>query len=47
MGGGGMCVHQAVRAFELFTGRVPDIARMKRTFIDACARRGIDRQDEP
>jgi len=47
MGGGGMCVHQAVRAFELFTGRVPDTGRMKRTFIDACARRGIDRQDEP
>jgi shikimate dehydrogenase len=42
MGGAGMCVHQAVRAFELFTGRTPDPARMKRTFIDACARRGID-----
>ena len=32
MGGAGMCVHQAVRAFGLFTGRVPDVARMKRTF---------------
>jgi shikimate dehydrogenase len=46
MGGAGMCVHQAVRAFELFTGRTPDTARMKRTFIDACARRGIDRDNE-
>jgi shikimate dehydrogenase len=47
MGGAGMCVHQAVRAFELFTGRTPDLARMKRTFIDACAKRGIDREDKP
>ncbi len=46
MGGAGMCVHQAVRAFELFTGCTPDLARMKRTFIDACARRGIDREDK-
>lgn len=47
MGGAGMCVHQAVRAFELFSGHTPDLARMKRTFIEACARRGIDRQDGP
>jgi shikimate dehydrogenase len=39
MGGAGMCVHQAVRAFELFTGRVPDIARLDRTFRTAAARR--------
>jgi shikimate dehydrogenase len=47
MGGAGMSVHQAVLAFELFTGRTPDLARMKRTFIDACAKRGIDREDKP
>lgn len=47
MGGAGMCVHQAVGAFELFTGHAPDLARMKRTFIEACARRGIDRADGP
>jgi shikimate dehydrogenase len=47
MGGAGMCVHQAVRAFELFTGHAPDLARMERTFIDACSRRGIDREGKP
>jgi len=30
--GGGMAVHQAVGAFEHFTGRSPDIARMARHF---------------
>lgn len=30
--GSGMAVYQAVRAFELFTGRRPDPARMRRTF---------------
>lgn len=30
--GGGMAVYQAVRAFELFTGRSPDAARMRRHF---------------
>lgn len=39
MGGAGMCVHQAVRAFELFTGRVPDVARMDRAFLAAAAKR--------
>jgi shikimate dehydrogenase len=39
MGGGGMCVHQAVDAFQHFTGRTPDIARLKRTFAAAAARR--------
>lgn len=39
MGGGGMCVHQAVDAFRHFTGQRPDLARMKRTFERACARR--------
>jgi len=39
MGGAGMCVHQAVRAFELFTGRTPDLARMDRAFLAAAAKR--------
>ena len=39
MGGAGMCVHQAVDAFRHFTGKTPDIARMKRTFAAAAARR--------
>jgi shikimate dehydrogenase len=39
MNGGGMCVHQAVDAFRHFTGLVPDVARMKRTFESACAAR--------
>ena len=30
--GSGMAVHQAVGAFELFTGRAPDAARMSRHF---------------
>ena len=30
--GSGMAVHQAVGAFELFTGRTPDAARMSRHF---------------
>jgi shikimate dehydrogenase len=32
--GGGMAVHQAVGAFEYFTGRVPDAARMSRHFLE-------------
>jgi len=39
MGGAGMCVHQAVRAFELFTGQPADVGRMHRTFLAAAARR--------
>lgn len=39
MGGAGMCVHQAVEAFRLFTGKAADLDRMHRTFIDAAARR--------
>jgi shikimate dehydrogenase len=39
MGGAGMCVHQAVDAFRHFSGKTPDIARMKRTFSLAAARR--------
>ena len=39
MNGSGMCVHQAVDAFRHFTGREADVARMKRAFEAACARR--------
>jgi shikimate dehydrogenase len=47
MGGAGMCVHQAAGAFHHFSGRTADLARLKRTFIEACAKRGIDREDTP
>jgi shikimate dehydrogenase len=30
--GGGMAVHQAADAFRLFTGRAPDVSRMRATF---------------
>jgi shikimate dehydrogenase len=39
MNGGGMCVHQAVEAFRLFTGIAPDLARLHRTFASALATR--------
>ena len=39
MTGGGMCVHQAVEAFRLFTGVEPDLARLHRTFATALAAR--------
>ena len=39
MGGAGMCVHQAVEAYRLFTGLTPDVARMHRTFAGAAAER--------
>ena len=32
MSGDGMCVHQAVEAFRLFTGMTPDVARLHRAF---------------
>lgn len=35
MNGGGMCVHQAVEAFRLFTGIEPDLTRLHRTFATA------------
>ncbi len=35
--GGGMAVHQAVGAFEYFTGRVPDTTRMTRHFEELVA----------
>jgi shikimate dehydrogenase len=37
--GGGMCVHQAVETFRLFTGLVPDVVRMQATFATALAAR--------
>ena len=37
--GGGMCVHQGVDAFRLFTDITPDVARMHRTFAAALAER--------
>jgi shikimate dehydrogenase len=39
MNGGGMCVHQAVEAFRLFTGVEPDLARLHRTFATALTMR--------
>jgi shikimate dehydrogenase len=35
MGGASMCVHQAAETFRLFTGLLPDIKRMQRTFAAA------------
>ena len=35
LSGGGMCVHQAVEAFRLFTGVTPDVARLHRAFAAA------------
>lgn len=32
LSGGGMCVHQAVEAFRLFTGAAPDVTRLHRAF---------------
>nr|WP_228027152.1 shikimate dehydrogenase [Rubrivivax pictus] len=40
--GGGMAVGQAVGAFELFTGRAADEARMRAHFLDMVAARGSD-----
>jgi shikimate dehydrogenase len=37
MGGAGMCVHQAVETFRLFTGVLPDPDRMSRAFAEAAA----------
>jgi shikimate dehydrogenase len=39
LNGAGMCVHQAVAAFRLFTGIEPDAARLHRTFASALAER--------
>jgi shikimate dehydrogenase len=45
MGGAGMCVHQAVEAFRLFTGFTPDVERMHVAFAKAAVLR--DRMTEP
>lgn len=39
LNGGGMCVHQAVAAFQCLTGITPDVARLHRTFAAAVAAR--------
>ena len=39
LNGGGMCVHQAVEAFRMFTGVEPDPARLHRSFATAAAAR--------
>jgi len=39
LSGGGMCVHQAVEAFRLFTGIAPDVSRLHRAFDAAYAAR--------
>ena len=39
LNGGGMCVHQAVEAFQLLTGIEPNVARMHRAFATALAAR--------
>jgi shikimate dehydrogenase len=39
MGGAGMCVHQAVEAFRLFTGFTPDVERMHAAFAKAAVLR--------
>jgi shikimate dehydrogenase len=44
MGGAGMCVHQAVESFRLFTGCAADLDRMQRTFAEAATQRGRDLQ---
>ena len=39
LNGSGMCVHQAIEAFRLFTGITPDVARMHSAFATALAAR--------
>jgi shikimate 5-dehydrogenase len=39
MGGAGMCVHQAVEAFRLFTGFTADVERMHAAFAKAAVLR--------
>jgi shikimate dehydrogenase len=42
MGGAGMCVHQAARNWQLFSGLAPDLDRMRRAFDAAAALRDGD-----
>lgn len=39
MGGAGMCVHQAVEAYRLFSRVTPDVARLHKAFAKAASRR--------
>src|SRR5262249_2184393 len=41
LNGGGMCVHQAVAAFECLTGVTPDLERLHRAFATAIAARDL------
>ena len=43
LGGEGMAVFQAVRAFELFTGLTPDVDRMKAAFAAFGSEPAIER----
>jgi shikimate dehydrogenase len=43
--GAGMCVHQAAETFRLFTGVMPDVGRMHRTFDAAAMLRDAARAD--
>jgi shikimate dehydrogenase len=43
LNGGGMCVHQAIEAFRLFTGMEADVARMHRAFARGLAARDAAR----
>jgi shikimate dehydrogenase len=43
LNGGGMCVHQAIEAFRLFTGMEADVARMHRAFTRGLAARDAAR----
>ena len=47
LAGGGMAVFQAVEAFRLFTGIVPDAARMLRHFESMCAAGATPIVDQP
>jgi len=45
LNGSGMCVHQAVEAFTLFTGVKPNVARLHRAFAKGLASRGLAGRD--
>jgi len=46
MDGGGMAVYQAAGAFEIFTGIVPDTARMRQHFRDLIAGKSNDQTEQ-
>jgi shikimate dehydrogenase len=47
LNGGGMCVHQAIEAFRLFTGMDADAARMHRAFARGLVERDAARAGTP